>query len=236
MASNDFKKTIKPIKSASLADQVERSLMEYLKANQFTIGDNLPKEIELAEELGVSRNIVREALSRLKMLGMVESKKRKGLTITEPDILSSMTRLMDPALLSDKTMQDVFELRLVLEVGMSDLLFLRKTPKDLRILKDIAEREAKDPKCAHSQQVRSKYEIEFHGKLYSMTGNSTLSRFQEMLLPVFNYMRVEESKLDEKPPKSGIDHFDLIETLDNGNAEQFRNQMREHVSPHYLRL
>ena len=175
-------------------------MIVYLKNNSFNTGDQLPKEIELAKQLRVSRNIVREALSRLRMLGIITSKKRKGMVIAEPDLLSGLTRIMDPALLGTDNMQDIFELRLVLEVGMADLLFVRKTEKDLIDLKDIAGREVADPECTTSQSNRSAYEIEFHGKLYAMTGNSTLTRFQKLLLPIFNYMTAVESTLEEEPP------------------------------------
>lgn len=223
-------------KHQSLADQVEQKLIAYLISNNFNLGDQLPKEMELAEQLGVSRNVVREALSRLRMMGMVVSKKRKGMVITEPDLLSGMTRVMDPALLGEKNMQDIFELRLVLEVGMADLLFTRKTAEDIKELKDIAAREEKDPKCKKSQAVRSQYEIEFHGKLYAMSGNSTLTRFQKLLLPVFNYMIAVEATLDKAPPRGKANHFDLIDVLENGDADLFRQRMREHLTPHYARL
>ena len=147
-----------------------------------------------------------------------------------------MTRVMDPGLLGQENMQDIFELRLVLEVGMADLLFARKTDKDLLVLKNIAKREANDPKCKSSQKVRSNYEIKFHGKLYSMTGNSTLTRFQKLLLPIFNYMIAVESTLDKVPTKGKINHFDLIDTLENGTAADFRHNMREHLTPHYDRI
>jgi len=232
-----FKKVdLAPIKNTSLAEQVEERLLAYLKNKNLSTGDQLPKEVELAEQLGVSRNIVREALSRLRMLGMITSKKKKGMVVAEPDLLSGLTRIMDPALLGADNMQDIFELRLVLEVGMTDLLFARKTEKDLVILKNIANREASDPKCKTSQTVRSKYEIEFHGTLYAMTGNSTLTRFQKLLLPIFNYMIAVESTLEEKPPRGNIDHFDLIEALENGTAAMFRKYMREHLTPHYARI
>lgn len=233
---DSLKISLNPIKHTSLAEQVEQQLITFLKDNKFNKGDQLPKEIELAEQLGVSRNIVREALSRLRMLGVIESKKRKGMVIAEPDLLSGMTRIMDPALLGQDNMQDIFELRLVLEVGMADLLFARKTEKDILKLKDIANRESKDPKCKTSQAVRSKYEIEFHGKLYAMTGNSTLTRFQKLLLPIFNYMIDVESNLDKEPPRGNINHFDLIETLETGTAAKFRRNMRAHLTPHYDRI
>ncbi|MEL6720469.1 MAG: GntR family transcriptional regulator [Bacteroidota bacterium] len=224
------------VENTPLAEQVEQKLLAYLKSKNFNAGDQLPKEIELAEQLGVSRNIVREALSRLRMLGMVTSKKRKGMVVAEPDLLSGLTRIMDPALLGDNNMQDIFELRLVLEVGMTDLLFARKTEEDLVILKDIATREAQDPKCKTSQAIRSKYEIKFHGTLYAMTGNSTLARFQKLLLPIFNYMIAVKSTLDKEPARGKINHFDLIETLENGTAADFRRNMREHLTPHYERI
>ena len=224
------------IKHQSLAEQVEEKLIAYLIANNFNLGDQLPKEIEIAEKLGVSRNVVREALSRLRMMGMVESKKRKGMVITEPDLLSGMTRIMDPALLGEENMQDIFELRLVLEVGMADLLFTRKTDEDIQELKDIAKREEKDPKCKNSQKHRSQYEIEFHGKLYAMSKNSTLTRFQKLLLPIFNYMLAVEATLEEAPPRGKINHFDLIDALENGDAALFRERMREHLTPHFVRL
>lgn len=230
------KENLPSIKHQSLAEQVEQKLIDYLISNNFNLGDQLPKEIELAEQLGVSRNVVREALSRLRMMGMVESKKRKGMVITEPDLLSGMTRIMDPALLGEENMQDIFELRLVLEVGMADLLFTRKTAKDIQELKNIAEREENDPKCKKSQKVRSQYEIEFHGKLYAMSGNSTLTRFQKLLLPIFNYMIAIEATLDKAPPRGKVNHFDLIDVLENGDAALFRERMREHLTPHYARL
>lgn len=232
----DPEKRLQPIKNISLADQVETNLMNYLKENKFKAGDPLPKEMELAQYLGVSRNIVREVLSRLRMLGFVESKKRKGMVISEPDLLGGVQKVLDPDLLGDIAMQNIFELRLVLEVGMGDLLFARMKPEDLTTLEDIANREAKDPDCPNSIKARLKYEIEFHSHLYKMSGNDTLTRFQSMLLPVFNYMMEEEAKLSRKPEKGNISHFDLIETLRSGTPDKFRENMREHLKPHFGKL
>lgn len=224
------------LKNMTLTERVEEDLIKFLTQNKFTKGDLLPKETEIAKQLDVSRNALREALSRLRMLGIIVSKKKKGMQMGEPDLLSGMTRIMDPALLGNENLQDLFELRLVLEVGMADLLYSRKTDKDIEVLKSIALKEKNDPKCDTSLKKRLKYEIQFHGKLYSMTGNKTLTRFQKMLLPIFNYMMVVESNLDVELPRGKITHFDLIDTLLNGNASKFRKQIREHLTPHFSRL
>lgn len=121
-----------------MAEVVEVKLREYFKVKQFKPGDSLPTEMEIADALGVSRNVVREALSRFKMLGMIETKKKKGMFMSNPDVLGALERVLDPLIIDTTTLQDIFELRLVLEMGMADLLFLRKNDADIKILEAIA--------------------------------------------------------------------------------------------------
>lgn len=81
---NELNKDLSRLSSDTMADIVEVKLREYFKKKLFKPGDALPKELELAEALGVSRNVVREALSRLRMLGMIESRKKTGNDIIKP--------------------------------------------------------------------------------------------------------------------------------------------------------
>lgn len=55
----------------TLVDVVEEKLLQYLKDNDYCIGCTVPNEMELASSLGVARSVVREALSRLKMIGLI---------------------------------------------------------------------------------------------------------------------------------------------------------------------
>jgi len=84
MGNNDLSNDLGKIAHKTMADIVEIRLREFLKKKSFKPGDALPKELELAESLGVSRNVVREALSRLRMLGMVETKKKRGMILSRP--------------------------------------------------------------------------------------------------------------------------------------------------------
>jgi GntR family transcriptional regulator, transcriptional repressor for pyruvate dehydrogenase complex len=222
--SND----LEPIVSTTMADVVEERLREYLKKKSFKPGDALPKEIELAKALGVSRNVLREALSRLRMLGMVETRKKRGMVLSRPDILGTFERVLDPLIIDEDTLQDIFELRLVLEMGLADLLFIRKTDKDLDELEAIAKRETK----VKADSFRIKNEIAFHGKLYEMTGNDTLKRFQSMLLPVFGYVIT----LEKEYKSSKVSHLDLVSMLRNGTKEEFRKGMSEHLKSHFDKL
>ncbi len=233
MNSSALKDSIRSIDTSSLVDKVESSLVELLQERKLKVGDSIPKEIELASSLGVSRTVIREALLRLRMMGLIESKKKKGAVITSPDLFGIMGKSMNPHILDQDTLKEIFEIRLVLEIGMADLLFLRVTKKDIIELKEIVSNE---PPAAKYHLFNIEHEIAFHGKLYEISGNQTLKKFQRMLLPVFDY--VHNSGLLKKQPllKTFISHKDLVKILEKGTPEEFRNGMRNHLQNHFARL
>ncbi|MDQ3845465.1 MAG: FCD domain-containing protein, partial [Bacteroidota bacterium] len=197
------------------------------------VGDSIPKETELAEALGVSRTVIREALLRLRMMGLIESKKKKGAVITSPDLFGIMGRSMNPHILDQETLKEMFELRLVLEIGMADFIFQRIKKEDIEELKAIVSQE---PPATEHHLFNIEHEVAFHGKLYEITGNETLKKFQRMLLPVFAY--VHNSGLLKKPAsiKKFVSHKGLVDIIENGSPELFRNAMRNHLENHFARL
>lgn len=222
---------IMPIVSTTMADQVEVRLREYIAEKAFKPGDAIPKETELADALGVSRNVVREALSRLRMLGMIETKKRRGMLLAQPDILSGVERMMLPQMLGIDTRKQIFELRLVLEVGQAALLCARKTEAGLKKLDDIVSQEA----TVQSLPEKVACEIAFHSALYEMAGNETIMRFQGMLMPVFEYVVEYEMEHDFHTVGS-VTHRDLVAILRTGTPEEFASGMLRHLEPHLTRL
>ena len=222
---------LQPIVSLTMADQVETQLREYILKRAVRPGDSIPKETELAEALGVSRNVVREALSRLRMLGMIESKKRRGMILTQPDVMKGLERILHPTMLDINIRKQLFELRLVLEVGLGDLLFARKDEEHLNKLDAIIERERK----ANTQIERIRCEVDFHSTLYEMAGNDTLKRFQTILMPVFEYVVEYESKLQHTSVGS-VTHADLVRILYGNNPDEYPNAMRKHLAPHFQHL
>lgn len=221
------------IDNQSLVDKVEARLVELLHQKKLKVGDTIPKELDLASALGVSRTVIREALMRLRMVGLIDSKKKKGAVITNPDIFSTMSKSLNPHILDDNTLKEIFELRLVLEVGMADLLFRRITEKDINDLKKIVQSEPENTKV---QMFNAAYEISFHGKLYEITGNETLKKFQDLLLPIFDF--VQKGPLLKKPDKRKkfVSHKQLVAILEKGSPEKFREGMRGHLENHFARV
>jgi len=139
---------------------------------------------------------------------------------------------MSPKLLDDQTMRDIFELRLVLEIGICELLFKRKTTQNLDELKEIVEKE----EASTSNKEILKYDIEFHSMLYKISGNETMLRFQKLLYPIFNYV-YQESQLETRGLiNNEISHRDLYNSLKKSNPDDFRTKMKKHLSPYLNKI
>ncbi len=70
--------------SGTLADQVTASLIEQVRSGSYPVNARLPTEPQLAEQFGVSRTVIREAISRLKFEGLVESRQGSGTVVLSP--------------------------------------------------------------------------------------------------------------------------------------------------------
>ena len=163
-------------------------------------------------------------------------KKHKGMILSQPDIMANIEKIFDSNLLSDETLKDIFELRLILEMGMIDLLFARKTTADIKELEAIV----KKMEVSHKDDsiFSLEYEVAFHGKLYEMSGNNTLKKFQDLLLPVFQYVHKHKLSDDDNfmYAKKFISHRQLVDYLKKDDIELFKKGMRQHLEPHFDRI
>lgn len=233
MKSIDLIESLRNVDTSSLVDRVEKNLIELFIEKGFKVGDTIPTELELKEAMGVSRTVIREALLRLRMIGLIDSKKRRGAVITSPDLTAVLQKSMNPQMLDDSTLREIFEMRLSLEIGMADFIIQRVTPEDIAELKAIVKSE---PKKAQTHLFQIEQEIKFHGKLYDITGNETLKNFQKMLLPIFDYVHQSGILKKQIVLKQFVSHAGLIELIEKGSAEKLRNGIRNHLENHFLRI
>ena len=233
MGIEDLKSIIPAIDTRSLVDKVEIKLIEIFIKMGLKPGDVIPTELELTEIMGVSRTVIRESIARLKTRGLIESKKKKGTVIKSPDLTAVFQNSMILPMLDDSTLKDIFEMRLIIEVGMADLLVNRVTPEDIEELYQIV---AEEKEATGSTLFDIKHEIKFHGKLYEITGNETLKNFQNLLLPAFRYVYNSGLLNTAVSGKRHVTHHGLVDLLKAGSARELRQGMRMHLENHYQRI
>lgn len=229
----DFFPSLDPVDTSSLPDKVEIKLIRYFLDNNLKPGDPIPKELSLAQSLGVSRTVIREALLRLRMTGLIESKKKRGAVLANPDLVALLQKTLYPTMMDEHTLRDIFEMRLVMEIGMADLICHRVTSSDIADLEKIVENE---PPKSESYLFNIDQEVRFHGKLYEISGNETLKRFQQILLPVFQYVHESGILTRKIKPRRYVSHTGIIEVIKTGNTEELRKAMRNHFENHFQRL
>lgn len=215
----------------SLVDTAENRLRTMIREAKMQPGDAFPGEMELSQTLGVSRNVLREALSRLRMLGVLDSKKRRGMELAEPDVLCGLARVIDLPILGKRTQDELGELRLIVEMGMTDLVFLRKTTEAIEALDLVVQQEEKEP---FSAGLARECDIAFHQQLYAMTGNHTLERFQLLLKTFFGQIKEDNFRPDRFEENAQVSHRDLLDALEGDYADAFNQAMRMHLSVYFV--
>ena len=229
---NKSDKKLKKVVTKSKADIVEIHLKEYFGQNALSPGDAIPSELELAEELGVSRNSIREALSRFRMLGIVETKTKTGMVLAKPNVVKAIEKVVDLVVLNESSKRELFEIRIALEIGIADFVFKQQDPAQIAILEAVVEREA----GAQTDEERIQCDIDFHSQLFKMTNNATFIGFQKILRPVFKDVLENLYAYKQKDWQRIVKHHELLNILKKGDPVAFREAMYEHMRPHIERL
>jgi GntR family transcriptional repressor for pyruvate dehydrogenase complex len=152
-------------------------IISYLKERRLHPGDRLPSERDLAERLGVGRNMVREALATLVTLRMVESRPNSGVYLrhlARESSFEAMVMLADIGEAPTPTeIAETMEVRAHLEALAVRLACERRTDADLARLQEVSART--DELLAADQNI-VQMDTEFHIALVDATHNSVLVR------------------------------------------------------------
>jgi len=220
----------KSLLTTTLVDQVHEQIMDYIKENKLVPGSSLPNEVQFAEMLGTSRNVVREALSRLKMIGLIESRTRRGMILKEFSIMDSLKRGFDPIFLTENALLDLLGLRVALELGISDDIFENITEDDITELEEIV----RFGVMLKNNEYALGSEYYFHAKLYEITGNETIAQFQKLIRPIMVYIKdnfktyFEPINLELNNKGLIVTHADLLECIKDRNLSQFKKKLENH--------
>ena len=129
-----FDKVVK----STVPGQVIEQIKELLVKGELKRGDRLPPERQLADMLGVSRPSLREALRALEYAGMLETRVGEGIFVADGDSIM-MNNLLMLHLIKQYALEEMIEVRKVLETSNVRFAVLRARDEDLAALKEILE-------------------------------------------------------------------------------------------------
>ncbi|MBY8875028.1 FadR family transcriptional regulator [Micromonospora sp. PLK6-60] len=161
----------------SLTDKAMTRLRELIQSGELPPGTRLPPEQQLATELGVGRNIMREAVRALVAARVLEVRRGNGTFVTslEPRLLlESIGGAVE--LLQGDTMLELTEVRRLFEPAATALAATRITPQQLAVVQGHLEAMRA---AADDVELLNQHDAAFHRAVVAATGNETLSTVLE---------------------------------------------------------
>lgn len=215
-----------PLDTLTARDRVVEHVRQLIERGAMKRGDRLPSERDLAGELGVSRPSVRSGLEALEAMGVVVSRRGAGTFIAEgpPDLGIEPLSLL--ASLHGFTPNEMFEARLVLEVGVAGLAAGHASAEHLASMaEEVTEMFAslEDPAAYLVHDVR------FHRAVAAGCGNRVLAALMEMVSAQFYELRRETIAQARDLRESAEMHRRVYRAIRSRNVEAARIEMTEHL-------
>lgn len=223
------------LKSKKLYLQVYDELCHYIKDNDLGPGDKLPTEAEMTQMLGVSRNVLREAIKALEITGIITSKPGVGITICKSRSelsVSGMLSLLN-TMNDDNLKRNIEELRSVLELGFCKKAFDTMTDETLKILEDqlriMSENTPKNEDGRSKPNVTfAKADALFHSTLFRGVDNPLLFSLLDLFWASDTYFLKKTTHLSFDVTIE--EHTQIFDSLKTRNYEQFREAIKAHFS------
>ena len=218
---------VKPIKKVRVGEQVFQQMKGLLISGEWRPGDKLPSETELAEQFGISRITVRQALQRLSALNLIETRLGEGSFVKTVEIDQPLDNLISIAYLGTKTQSQVLEFRTILEVASAGLAAIRAGDEDLLLLQENLSH-MKAIAAQKDDDAFSDLDLEFHTAIGQITKNPLIIRTNSILRDVL------EPSMKEVIQRMGYEtalryHAQIIDAIRQKDSALAEDLMRKHI-------
>ncbi|MGJ7042426.1 DNA-binding FadR family transcriptional regulator [Shinella sp. BE166] len=212
-----------------LSTLVASSISREIAQGRLKPGDQLPTEQALAQTFGVSRNVVREAIARLRSEGRIWSQQGRGAFVADAQNTTVLTIDHDSLQEAD-AFKNLFEIRGILEVEIAGIAAQRRTDADIDAMKEALATMAAAP---YGSVTWLKTDLEFHRTVASATQNSYMAPFL-----MFASERVRDSILASGHQQRSDDlasitlgeHQSILDAIAAGDVDGARRAMTEHLA------
>jgi GntR family transcriptional repressor for pyruvate dehydrogenase complex len=216
------------LRGPSVTEEAIDKIRERIVSGAWGPGDRLPKESELAAELGLSRNSLREAVRALSQLRVLEVRQGDGTYVSslEPDLLLESTSFISHLLLGD-TALELYEVRRVLEAAAAALAAARIDRAGEQELK------LKLDRMTEAQTVEDLVEadVAFHAVIARAAGNGVLTSLLASLSTRTMRARLWRGRaVDNALDVTRDEHRRIYEAIASGDPELARAAATAHIA------
>ena len=217
----------KAIQTSRIYEQIVQQIEELIRENRLKPGDQLPPERELAQQFGVSRTAVREAVKALREKGLVEAYSGKGVFVTHGSS-HSFRQSLDSILKSGQqaNLTHLEEVREILEPNIAALAATRADEQHLATMREavaVMDRSQNDP------DAYIEADLDFHLSLAEAVDNPIVLSLIDSIVGLLREQRMKIFCVEGGPARGQYHHKRILQAIEGHDAEAAREAMRAHL-------
>lgn len=212
----------KTLKSERLSDKVVQEIIGMIEKGELKPGDKLPSETDFSEQLGVSRGILREALTVLQSQGYISRKPKGGTFIRE---LPEKSAINEPIITMFKkaSYRDLLEIRISLEQTVVELAIERAKDEEIEQIEGML----KSTSITEERMIL--LDQNFHIRLAELSRNVILMNFINLYYDLMQEIAVNNFKSLKRQEQVVQEHIAIIEAIKERNHEKAKNAVVYHL-------
>lgn len=231
MTKNNERKSLifAPVETETIVQRIISQFTQSLIKGELKPGDRLPPEPELAEQLGVSRTALREALKTLAGLGVIQSRRRGGTFIATAISEGMFNPLVFSLIIEKGSKEEILELRILLEVDALELAMEKADAEDFNRLEEKLQAFQEMIPSGDSEAL-GELDVQFHLAILEMSQNMALIRIGRTVMQLFAFP-IGRALKDLGPEKVLQSHCELLEIIRRKDLKAAREHVRESFKP-----
>jgi GntR family transcriptional regulator, transcriptional repressor for pyruvate dehydrogenase complex len=222
------------VERTPLVEKIVSALVEYISASNLEAGNKLPSETKLSEMFGVSRLALREALIRLKALGLIEARHGTGWFVRRFEPADSF-RQLSPLLknFTGADLNQIMQVRMILEPVIARIAAENVSAAGLKVLEQHLQ-------CMKDNiRDRERFiecDMAFHATLARECGNKILTVLNSILTDLGRSAQWAYKNTVDNRERSWKFHWGIFQALSAGNGLMAEKAMAEHIQDVFGRI
>lgn len=211
-----------PIQDQRLSDRIAEQFTRSMRNGELTVGMRLPPEAQLADQLGVSRGILREALTILEARGFI-SRAPKGGTFIKSVVGDDFARALSDQL-RQATYRDLLEFREIMECRAVQNIIQNATDHQINGLTNLLGDTPAEPEAA------TRVDRYFHFHLAELSGNRLFASFIDTYYELIREIKARTMRTSRRREAVASEHHAIVAALLHRDTDAAQEAVRNHIN------
>jgi GntR family transcriptional repressor for pyruvate dehydrogenase complex len=223
-------KQLNQVKVVSASDQIIQQLRALIAQGVIRPGERLPSERALAEQFGVGRSVVREALRKLEFFGILKTRPQSGTMVEEMSAIGLSGLIANVLALTDPNPAELVEARQILEVQTARLAASRADAKAIAAIRAAHEGNVAATMGGGTLVDHIEHDVLFHLSIAEAARNEVLHSMVSVFAPRIVTLAKENKVCEDGRAERALEeHAAILRAIERGDADAAGHAMLRHL-------